>query len=260
MAAPTASHAAAPVFQTPEWETRTRPNRRSLLDRLLPGHAHADSSALDVEQQSVNATKETPAPIAATAASTAPLGHGASAAPSMRQRLDSVLPPDRRYLGRSRRSFLLFILLPLAILLLLVLPLAVGLGVGLSHHDSGAQSLPLPTNSATFTGELTYYAPGLGACGVTSTDEDFIASVSHLLFDAAAEGGSNPNANQLCGRKIRIQRDFVEASKGNTSVDVTVVDRCTGCAETDLDVSLGVFTQLALEESGRVEVSWAWVS
>ncbi|KAH6639992.1 RlpA-like double-psi beta-barrel-protein domain-containing protein-containing protein, partial [Truncatella angustata] len=115
------------------------------------------------------------------------------------------------------------------------------------------------SNTATFTGDLTYYAPGLGACGVTSSSEDDIVSVSHIVFDAASTG-SNPNANPLCGRKIRIQRDGSEGKKrANSSVDVTVVDRCTGCAQADLDVSLGVFTQLAKEEDGRVEMSWAWL-
>ena len=29
----------------------------------------------------------------------------------------------------------------------------------------------------------TYYATGLGACGITNTDTDYIAAVSHTLFD-----------------------------------------------------------------------------
>lgn len=45
-----------------------------------------------------------------------------------------------------------------------------------------------------------------------------ICAVSHVLFDASSRG-SNPNANPLCGLKIRIRRD-------GESVDVKVVDRC----------------------------------
>jgi hypothetical protein len=82
--------------------------------------------------------------------------------------------------------------------------------------------LPLPNGSQTYTGDLTYYEPGLGACGVVSTSKDDIVSVSHYTFDAMQKG-SNPNQNPLCGRKIRAQR----VNNGKTvSVDLTVVDRC----------------------------------
>jgi len=66
---------------------------------------------------------------------------------------------------------------------------------------------------------LTYYGPGLGACGVTSSDGDHIVSISHFDFDAASTG-SDPNANPLCGHKLR-------AIRNGNSVDLTVVDRCT---------------------------------
>jgi hypothetical protein len=60
----------------------------------------------------------------------------------------------------------------------------------------------------------------------------------------------------LCGQKIRITR-FDESVGGNRSVDVEVVDRCVGCAPTDLDLSLTMFTSLADEALGRVVGSWA---
>ncbi|KAH7021329.1 uncharacterized protein B0I36DRAFT_251379, partial [Microdochium trichocladiopsis] len=136
----------------------------------------------------------------------------------------------------------------------------------------------------TYQGELTYYAPGLGACGIVSGPNDAIVSVSHILFDAASTSG-NPNANPLCGRKIRITRDkssraaarMIGRSSTTTmrgagrrkdsvtmekraSVEVTVVDRCEGCQAADLDLSLSVFTQLAEESEGRVEGTWTWAS
>lgn len=30
----------------------------------------------------------------------------------------------------------------------------------------------------------TFYATGLGACGITNTDSDYIAAVSHILYDS----------------------------------------------------------------------------
>lgn len=142
-----------------------------------------------------------------------------------------VMPPHRRYCGLSRNTAcIVFLAIFLALLILII-----GLAAGLSHRSkyisctdlfeemfadsdihSNHQSLPL--GSQTYTGDLTYYGPGLGACGVTSSDSDNIVSVSHIIFDAASTG-SNPNANPLCGHKIRAIRD------GN-SLDLTVVDRC----------------------------------
>ena len=87
-----------------------------------------------------------------------------------------------------------------------------------------AQFVPLPSDTQSFTGELTYYGPGLGACGTTSGDADNIVSVSHLLFDSESTN-SDPNANPLCGLKIRAER-FDQSVNAKRSIDLTVVDRC----------------------------------
>jgi len=124
------------------------------------------------------------------------------------------------------------------------------LSVGLTRSDE-AQDLPLPTNTAQHAGDLTYYDPGLGACGIVSDSSDSVVSVSHYVFDAVQKGG-NPNQNVLCGKTIR-------ATKRERSVDLTVVDRCTGCQPNDLDTTTGVFDRLAEREEGRVDVVWAWL-
>ncbi len=97
----------------------------------------------------------------------------------------------------------------------------------------------------------------MGACGIVSADSDPICAVSMIIFDAA-QTGSNPNANPLCGRKIRIVH-FDDRVGANRSVDVTVVDRCVGCKATDLDLSPTMFGQLADMDLGRVVGSWAWL-
>lgn len=86
------------------------------------------------------------------------------------------------------------------------------------------QDLPLPSGAKTYTGDLTYYNPGLGACGIDSTDNDAVVAVSHYTFDAMSVG-SNPNANPLCGRKIRAKRVDERTGK-SVSIDLTVIDRC----------------------------------
>ena len=123
---------------------------------------------------------------------------------------------------------------------------------GANTPRSSKSNLALPTsNGGPYTGDLTYYGPGLGSCGYTNSESDSICAVSHILFDAASTG-SNPNENPLCGMKIRIRRNGV-------SVDVKVVDRCVGCAETDLDVTESVFGDLAEIAQGRVTMEWAWL-
>lgn len=118
--------------------------------------------------------------------------------------------------------------------------------------SSTTANLPLPSsNGGPYSGDLTYYNPALGSCGDTNSDSDLIVAVSHIIFDAASKG-SNPNANPLCGLKIRLRRN-------DNSVDVKVVDRCTGCAATDLDVTEAVFEKVANLDQGRVTVDWAWL-
>ena len=176
-------------------------------------------------------------------------------------------PPISRALRSSRSSLpsrlrkrwtflvlwqkILVVAVPLALLILIL-----GLSIGLTKR-SGSQNLPLPSShGGPYTGDLTYYAPGLGACGVTSYSSGSIVSVSHTLFDAA-QTGSDPNQNPLCGRKIRAKR--YKEGTGERSVDLNVVDRCVGCKSTDIDVTTSAFEKLADIDLGRVTVSWSWL-
>ncbi|MCJ1393716.1 hypothetical protein MMC18_006592 [Xylographa bjoerkii] len=178
--------------------------------------------------------------------------------PSMKymfsSRLDKIMPDHRKYWGLRRRSMLIVI----CITILAIIILIIGLAAGLTKRHPNSLFLPLPSDRQSFTGDLTYYGPGLGACGVTSSTTDNIVSLSHFLFDSQAVG-TNPNANPLCGLVVRAER-FDEQVNAMRSVDLTVVDRCTGCAPTDLDVSPSAFDQLANPAKGRVDVTWAWIS
>ncbi|CAK7219959.1 DPBB_1 domain-containing protein [Sporothrix eucalyptigena] len=105
-----------------------------------------------------------------------------------------------------------------------------------------------------FAGDVTFYSPGLGACGRYNSATDYIAAVSESLYDSvgAAHGITNPNNNPLCGKRIRVT---LSASVGAT-VDVTIVDRCTACAENDVDLSPSAFGQLAGASAGRIKGTW----
>ncbi|KAB5585240.1 RlpA-like double-psi beta-barrel-protein domain-containing protein-containing protein [Coniochaeta sp. 2T2.1] len=231
-----------PLYTPIDWETpRPRPSKPSLLRRLWPSPPPRTGPA-----RAIPTTKPEPEPTSSTHSDiTSP--------PSPFRRLDRILPPNRTYLCLGRTPFLLLLSLSLLLLLALIL----GLSLSLRHHSS--PSLPLPTSTALHNGDLTYYAPGLGACGWTSSSEDAIVAVSHLVFDAAAEkGNGDPNDNPLCGKRIRVTREQGQG-KGNSSVDVVVVDRCTGCRATDLDLSPRMFAELAGVEEGRVVGTWGWL-
>ncbi|EIM80538.1 barwin-like endoglucanase [Stereum hirsutum FP-91666 SS1] len=95
-------------------------------------------------------------------------------------------------------------------------------------------------------------AVGLGACGITNVDSDKIVAVSEKLFDTYPGATNNPNANPICGKKIK-------ASFNGKSTTVTVTDRCTGCALSDLDFSPSAFSELADESLGRIDITWDFV-
>ncbi|KAI8956441.1 RlpA-like double-psi beta-barrel-protein domain-containing protein-containing protein [Daldinia sp. FL1419] len=92
--------------------------------------------------------------------------------------------------------------------------------------------------SVAFSGDMTYYAPGLGACGVTSTESEAVVAMS-------------PSQDGNCGRTVSISYNGKTAS-------ATVVDKCPGCAGDSIDVSPSVFEQLESLDAGRVQVTWEY--
>jgi hypothetical protein len=106
--------------------------------------------------------------------------------------------------------------------------------------------------AGTQSGQGTFYETGLGACGITNTDSDFICAVSEVLFDNyPGYDGVNPNTNPVCNKQIT-------AFYQGKSVTVTVTDRCTACDETSLDFSPSAFSQLADQSLGRIDITWNW--
>ncbi|KAH9950476.1 RlpA-like double-psi beta-barrel-protein domain-containing protein-containing protein [Amylocystis lapponica] len=103
------------------------------------------------------------------------------------------------------------------------------------------------------TGDGTFYATGLGACGITNTDTDYICAVSHLLFDTyPGYDGVNPNTNPVCGKQLT-------ATYQGKSVTVTVTDRCEACLIDSIDFSPSAFDQLADPSVGRLTgMTWVW--
>ncbi|KAI9255105.1 RlpA-like double-psi beta-barrel-protein domain-containing protein-containing protein, partial [Phascolomyces articulosus] len=99
----------------------------------------------------------------------------------------------------------------------------------------------------TFSGEGTFYNTGLGSCGITNTDSDFICAMNYVDM----ENGANPNNNPKCGRKVQIKGP-------NGSVTVEVTDTCPTCAKGDIDLSPAAFAEIADFDAGRVDITWDW--
>ncbi|EIN04075.1 hypothetical protein PUNSTDRAFT_138805 [Punctularia strigosozonata HHB-11173 SS5] len=110
-------------------------------------------------------------------------------------------------------------------------------------------ALAAPTRR-TNTGDVTFFEPGLGACGQTNSASDSIVAISSTLFQSLQGATANPNANPVCGKTITAN------FQGKTAT-VTIVDACPGCAQFDLDFSPAAFSQLADPSVGRLTgVTW----
>ncbi|KIM81737.1 hypothetical protein PILCRDRAFT_8420 [Piloderma croceum F 1598] len=124
-----------------------------------------------------------------------------------------------------------------------------------------ARSAVIALLASTFTlvkgqnyGDVTYYTPGLGACGRYNTATDYIVAVAAQTFDNYPGHGTNPNTNPICNQSIQVNYQ-------GKSVTVAVADRCGGCpGAADLDLSPTAFSQLADQSVGRLHnAEWNYV-
>ncbi|KAI7860002.1 RlpA-like double-psi beta-barrel-protein domain-containing protein-containing protein [Circinella umbellata] len=109
-------------------------------------------------------------------------------------------------------------------------------------HISPVNSLPIERrggSGGTFSGEGTFFTVGLGSCGETSKDSDLVVALS----------SSKMSSGKYCGKKIK-----AKGTKGD--VTATVVDTCPGCAEDDIDFSIGAFKSIGSMAAGRIKISW----
>lgn len=94
-----------------------------------------------------------------------------------------------------------------------------------------------------YSGEATYYdADGTGACGFPASTDFFVAAMNGAQY-----------AKADCGRCVS-----VTGPKG--TVTVRIVDKCPGCDEGDLDLSMTAFGKIAKLSDGRVPITWRFVT
>lgn len=89
---------------------------------------------------------------------------------------------------------------------------------------------------------MTWWDVGMGACGKPSTATQFVAAISKDVYDGFnGYWGTDPNQNPICGRTAHVTLTLGGITN---SIDVTVVDRCEGCAPNDIDLSTSAYEKL----------------
>ncbi|KAI3484163.1 hypothetical protein L1887_52869 [Cichorium endivia] len=109
---------------------------------------------------------------------------------------------------------------------------------------AGAAAAPLAKRSS---GQATYYAAGLGACGWTNSGSDFIVAMNAPEW----AGGAH------CGQTVTITNN----KNGNTQT-AQVADLCPGCSWGSLDMSTSLFSALnnGNMDDGVFPISWSFGS
>lgn len=117
-------------FANPAWEGNSR-----IPTHPAPAAAQSWQSSVgrsSAEEKAIESGAPYTAPTYVATGTTAPK-------PGLKERFDGIMPPNRRYLGRSRRTVLLGALGLLALLIL-----ALGLGLGLGLKKKGGDSFVIP--------------------------------------------------------------------------------------------------------------------
>lgn len=113
-------------------------------------------------------------------------------------------------------------------------------------------------DSAKYSGDITYYTLGLGACGYDDSGVDLsqhIVALSHVDWYSRGPGTSlgidMPN-HAWCDQTITI-------TAGSGSTTALVHDICPGCKSGSIDVSESVFMALfGSLDAGRQEATWSF--
>ncbi|KAI0537063.1 RlpA-like double-psi beta-barrel-protein domain-containing protein-containing protein [Xylaria digitata] len=92
---------------------------------------------------------------------------------------------------------------------------------------------------AAASGDMTWFNPGLGACGRTDNDGSPVVALNPKDY----ANGAN------CGKWITIQANGRQTA-------AQVVDLCPGCGSGGIDVSPAIFDDIASLDIGRVRVNW----
>ncbi|KAI2624991.1 hypothetical protein GGR54DRAFT_594419 [Hypoxylon sp. NC1633] len=122
--------------------------------------------------------------------------------------------------------------------------------------SSGGSSDGIPFGQQ-FSGEITYYNAGLGACGFADDgidDTKNIVAIPKAFWDSIStltSYGLNQPAHPLCGKTITI------TSPDGKTAQALAHDRCDGCAGHAIDVTPHTFLELfGSLDAGRLDCTW----
>ncbi|SPO06707.1 related to rasp f 7 allergen [Cephalotrichum gorgonifer] len=112
-------------------------------------------------------------------------------------------------------------------------------------EDSSSDS----SGSYTYSGSMSYYDLGLGACGEDDSGKDYSDFIVAIAADTM---GAQSNGNPMCGKKVNIKA-------GSKTATATVRDKCPGCSGGAIDASKALFQELfGSLDQGRGNVEWSF--
>ncbi|KAK7037530.1 hypothetical protein VNI00_011022 [Paramarasmius palmivorus] len=94
-----------------------------------------------------------------------------------------------------------------------------------------------------FSGRATFFYVGLGNCGDTNVDSDWIVALATSTYSNGAH----------CNQQIKITD-----SKGTSHI-ATVKDSCPSCGDGDLDLSPSLFQAFTSLDDGVFQMTWEFV-
>ncbi|KAB5590736.1 hypothetical protein CTheo_5827 [Ceratobasidium theobromae] len=115
--------------------------------------------------------------------------------------------------------------------------------LGRSHHHHIDHAA---LHKRAYTGQATYYAVGLGACGQYSQPSDFI-----VALNSAQYGGGYPGPH--CFQSVRICKTGTDNCQ-----NAVIMDECPTCAYGSLDMSEGLFKAFSSLDAGVFPISWTF--
>jgi hypothetical protein len=116
-----------------------------------------------------------------------------------------------------------------------------------SPAESSSASDSSSGGSPSYSGDITYYALGMGSCGIDDSGKDH---TDNIVAVSAQLMGAQSNGNPMCGKTITIK------ANGKT-IQAKVHDKCPSCAMGDIDGTEKMFIDLfGSLDAGRQKIEW----
>ncbi|CAF1106748.1 unnamed protein product [Rotaria sordida] len=115
-------------------------------------------------------------------------------------------------------------------------------------HTPDDSNPSLLSNDYVYSGETTYYDPGLSVCSISSGDNELVCGIADSFYDTQTINGALIN-NKFYDRQISV-------TGPTDTVIITIGNRCSSCKDDDLDLSRPAFNQIGDPINGHVSINW----